>query len=187
MSAYNLEAFVISIRNIALACLATALPLVSAGADVVRHDFECDTPAGHFSYWKRSVSGSEIEISGNVTVNDMLKDKKWSPAANVFLAQRGGDRTTQFGIRLFGIMKTPDLVFLELLKVGGRDMIGFGPIPRTSKPVPFTLKLDTTGVLKVTVAGSEASTNLGTFKPNAVELSCSTGDFEFTDVVVTEK
>jgi hypothetical protein len=175
------------IRRIALACLATALPLVCAAADEVRHDFECDTPAGHFSYWKRSVSGSEIEISGKVTVNELRKDKKWSPAANVFVARRGDDRTSQYGLRLYAIMKTPDLVFLELLKVGGRDMIGLGPIPRTDKPVPFSLKLDAAGTLTVTVAGSEASTNVGTFKPNSVELSCSTGDFEFTNVVVTEK
>lgn len=99
-------------HRFAVACVATALPLLCNAADEVRHDFECDTPSGHFSYWKRSVSGSEIEISGDVTVNDMLK---------------------------------------------------------------------------VTVAGSEASTNVGAFKPNSVELSFSTGDFEFNNVVVTEK
>jgi len=165
------------------------LLLMSSGAiagDGVRHTFECDTPAGHFSYWKRSVSSGEIEITGKVTVNSLLKDKKWSPLASVvFLG--GTEKRAQFGLRLYSTTKTPDALFPELLKVGGRDAIGMGVLPRNKNPVPFSLRLDTTGLLKVTVSGSEASTNLGTFKPDAIELSCSTGDFEFTDVQVTEQ
>jgi len=176
----------IRLHRIALACLAAALPLVCA-ADEVRHDFECDTPAGHFSYWKRSVSSGEIEISGNVTVNDLLKDKKWSPTANVSVFRRKNERNEQFGLRLYAVMKTPDLIFVELLKVGGREAVGLGMIPRTKDPLPFTLRLDATGLMKVSLAGAESSTNLGAFKPDVIELSCSTGDFEFTDVVVTEK
>lgn len=177
----------IGIHRAALACLITALPLMCAAGEEVRHAFECDTPAGHFSYWKRSVSSSEIEISGKVTVNDILKDKKWSPAANVLVTRRVNDRTEQFGMRLYAIVKTPDLLFLELLKVGGHEAIGLGMIPRTKDPVPFTLRLDATGLMKISLAGAETSTNLGAFKPDFVDLSCSTGDFEFTDVVVTEK
>jgi hypothetical protein len=122
-----------------------------------------------------------------VRVNDLLKDKKWSPAANVFVVQRGKESTAQFGLRLYAVMKTPDVLFPELLKIGGHEAIGPGLLPRTSDPVPFTLLLDATGLLKVSLAGVEATTNLGTFKPDSIELSCSTGDFEFTDVVVTEK
>jgi hypothetical protein len=159
----------------------------ACAADESRHAFECDTPAGHFSYWKRSVSSAVLEVSGKVRVNGLLKDKKWSPGANVFVVQRGKDTTAQFGLRLYVVMKTPDMLFLELLKIGGREAIGLGLVPRTSDPVPFTLLLDATGLLKVSLAGMEGSTNLGAFKPDSIELSCSTGDFEFTDVVVTEK
>jgi hypothetical protein len=71
--------------------------------------------------------------------------------------------------------------------VGGSEKIGLGIIPRTKDPIPFTLRIDSTGLLKATVAGNEASTNLGDFKPDSMQLSCSTGDFEFTDVTVNEK
>ena len=166
------------------AVLAASLPAISAAAETPTHAFECDTPAGHFSYWHRSVTAPAIEIAGRITVNDMLKDKKWSPLASVVL--RSGQN--RFGIRFYGVMKTPDMVFLELLKVGGRDRIGLlGFIPRTQEPVPFTLRLEASGLLKVTVADSEASTQLGEFKPESLELSCSTGDFEFTGVTVEEK
>jgi hypothetical protein len=39
----------------------------------------------------------------------------------------------------------------------------------------------------VTVAGVDASAQLGDFKPELLEFSCSTGDFEFTEVTVSEK
>jgi hypothetical protein len=78
------------------------------------------------------------------------------------------------------------VLFPELLKIGGHEAMGPGSCSH-QRPMPFTLLLDATGLLKVSLAGVEATTNLGTFKPDSIELSCSTGDFEFTDVVVTEK
>jgi len=166
---------------------ATGLSAVSArAADEPRHTFECDTPAGHFAYWERTVSGAEIEVSGKVTVNDLLTDKKWSPTIFVSL-KAGSTKKGPFGLRVFAVMKTPEYLFLELLKVGGRDPIGLGMIPRTKEPVPFALRLDASGLLTVTVAGVDASTPLGDFKPEMLQLSCSTGDFEFTDVTVKEK
>jgi hypothetical protein len=159
---------------------------VCAAADEPRHAFECDTPAGHFSYWKRTVSATAIEVSGKIKVNEMLKDKKWSSVAFVSLRSEkspAGD----YGLRLYGIAKTPEHFFLELMKVGGRDPIGLGLIPATKDPIPFTLSLDSSGLLKLTLAGSEASTQLGAFKPETFEISCSTGDYEFSDVVINEK
>jgi len=165
------------------------LLLMSAGAfaaDESRHAFECDTPAGHFSYWHRSVSTAEIEVTGNVTVNEILQDKKWGPT--VLAVFRGSkDHPGQFGLHVYAIAKTPETLFVEIRKVGGSDRIGLGILPNKKEPIPFTLRLDASGLLKVTVAGSDASTQLGDFKPETFELSCSTGDFEFTDVVVTEK
>ena len=158
---------------------------LSAGAfaDEPRHAFECDTPAGHFSYWKRSLSSSTIEVTGKVTVNELLKDKKWSPAMNIVLFEG----KARYGIHIYGVMKTPDLLFAQMLKVGGHDDLGLGGIiPRTKDAIPFTLSLGSDGILKATLAGTEATTSLGSFKPDSFEISCSTGDFEFTDVVVKE-
>jgi len=175
------------IHRIAIACLITALPVLCVAGDEVTYTFECDTPAGHFSYWTRSVSSTEIEVSGNVTLNAMLTDKKWSPTV---LAAFRGDKAhpKQYGVHVWGIAKTPEFLFVELLKVGGSDRIGLGVIPNRKEPIPFSLRLEASGLLKVTVAGSDASTELGgDFKPKSFELSCSTGDFEFKDVTVKEK
>lgn len=163
--------------------------LMSAGAmagDNVRYAFECDAPAGHFSYWRRSVSSTEIEVSGNLLMEAVHEDKKWSPIANIVL-RKGKDRNGRFGIRLYVSAKTPGAVSVDLLKVGGHDAIGSGSIPHPSKPTPFSLRLDASGLLKATVAGVETSTMIGPFNPDTFELSCSTAEFTFTDVTVTEK
>ena len=141
---------------------------------------------GAFSYWNRTVSSREIEIAGKITVNELREDKKWSPGAHVYF--RGGkEKSAALGLRIYALLKTPDMLFLELRKVEGSEKIGLGFIPRTQDPIPFTLRIDSSGLLKATVAGAEATANLGDFKPDSVELSCSTGDFEFTDVTVNEK
>jgi len=80
-----------------------------------------------------------------------------------------------------------DQFTLELLKVGGRDAIGSGSIPRTKDPLSFSLRLDASGTLKVSIAGIAGATSLGEFKPATFELNCSTGDFEFTDTIIVEK
>jgi hypothetical protein len=173
------------LQILAPALLAASLPTLGAAADTPRYAFECDTPGGHFSYWNRSVSSGEIEISGKITVNELREDKKWSPGAHVYF--RGKEKSAAFGLRIYALLKTPELLFLELRKVEGDEKIGLGFIPRTQDPIPFTLRIDSTGLLKATVAGSDASASLGTFKPDSMELSCTTGDFEFSDVTVNEK
>ena len=163
--------------------------LLSAGAmagDAVHYAFECDAPAGHFSYWRRSVNTTEIEISGKLAMEAVHEDKKWNPSANIIL-RKGTDRSGRFGIRLYVSPKTPGTVSADLLKVGGHDAIGTGSVPHAGKPTPFSLRLDASGLLKVMVAGVEASTMIGPFKPDTFELNCSTAEFNFTDVTVTEK
>jgi len=168
-----------------LGCLATAASSLAAAADPPRYAFECDTPPGHYSYWHRTVTGSEISITGQVTVNELGTDKKWIPVVNVMLSNEKDEHS--YGIHISAIAKTPDLLILRLRKVDGSDAIGLGFMPRTKDPIPFMLRLDASGALTASVGGVEAATALGAFKPSMLELSCSTGDFEFTAVRVEEK
>jgi hypothetical protein len=173
-------------QRVALGWLTLATPLICAAADEPRHAFECDTPAGHFSHWTRSVSSGAIEISGKVVLNEVREDKKWTTVANVLL-RHGKDRGSRFGIRFYTDKETSNLLYVELLKIGGRAPIGTGSTRHSKKPIAFTLRLDATGLLTAAVAGSEASTQLVDFKPDLFEINCSTGDFDFTDVTVSEK
>jgi len=152
-------------------------------ADEPVHSFECDTPPGHYSYWTQSLSPGPIEITGTVTVNELRADKKWSPLASVML-DGGADRKTSIGVRLSAILKVTDMYFIEMRKPDGREPLGLGGmIPRTQDPIPFSVALDA-GKLVVKIAGSEASADVGDFTPQTLRLNCSTGDFEFKNVVI---
>ena len=174
------------VLRVALGWLAVATPLIGAAAENPRNDFECDTPTGHFTSWTRSVSSRAIEISGKVVLNEVREDKKWTTVANVLL-RHGKDRAGRFGIRFYTDKDTTNLLYIELSKIGGRVPIGTGSTHHSKKPIAFALRLDAAGLLTAAVAGSEASTQLVDFKPDSFEINCSTGDFEFTDVVVSEK
>ena len=170
--------------TLAKGCLALSLASMAA-ADSPTMKFACDTPAGHFSSWSQTLSAAVLEIEGKFKVNELRKDKKWSPAVNV-MVRGGADDRTSYGIRIFGLAKSPDMLFAELFKAGAREPIGpLGGILGTDPQHNFKLKLDATGALTVSVAGAESTTQIGAFKLSEVSLSCSTVDVEFTDVRLT--
>lgn len=168
--------------TLAAAC-ALAAAATSRAAEPVLQNYECDTPAGHFGYWNRTVTSAPISISGKLTVNEVRKDAKWTPMVLVAL-QGGADGKARFGIDLFTVPKVPDMYFLEIVKPDGKEKLGLGFIPSTKDPIPFSIKLDASGQLHVGMAGLEASTSVGDFKPSSIEFSCSTGDFEFKGFVI---
>ena len=79
------------------------------------------------------------------------------------------------------VPKVPDTYFLELVKPGGNEKLGLGFVPSSKEPMPFSLHLDGSGQLHIGLAGLEASTSVGNFKPWRAEFSCSTGDLEFNE------
>lgn len=164
-----------------MACL-LVLAATSAAAEPPRQNFECDTLGGHFSYWSRTVSASTIDIAGTLTVNELRKDGKWIPTA---MAAVQSAEKASVGVRLYTLPKVKDLYFLEIMKPGGNEKLGLGFIPATKDPLPFAIHFDA-GQLKVSLAGLDASAAVGDFKPAGIQLSCSTGDFEFKDVVIQE-
>jgi hypothetical protein len=166
------------------ACLFSLAGMAMA-SEPARHSYECDTPAGHFSYWRRTIAGKTIDVEGKLTVNELRKDAKWTPTAFVVL-QGGADEKTRFGIRLYTIPKAADTFFLEIVTPGGNEKLGLGLIPSTQEPIPFELHLDEKGQFRVDFAGLTSSASAGDFKPASIEFSCSTGDFEFRDFVIRE-
>jgi len=156
---------------------------ICAASEPPKQDFECDTPGGHFSYWKRTVTGGPIDITCTLTVNELRKDGKWTPTVHVLL--KGGDKAS-FGVHLFTVAKADKMFFIEFMKPGGNEKLGLGFVPSTQDPIPFEIHLDASGQVRVSFAGSEASAPAGEFKASELQLSCSTGDFEFKDFVVRE-
>jgi len=166
-----------------IACL-LAFTGVSAATEPPRQNYECDTPAGHFGYWNRTLSASKIDVTGTLTVNELRKDGKWIPTALVVV--QGADEKARFGVHLYTLPKVKGMYFVEIVKPGGNEKLGLGVMPATRDPLPFAIHLDGAGQVTVSLGGFDASAPAGDFKPASIEFSCSTGDFEFKDFAIKE-
>jgi hypothetical protein len=149
------------------------------------YDFECDTPAGHYSYWSRTISHGTATISGTITVNEKRADPRWNPTITAMFYLESGK--SGFGLQIFmdGIAK--DVFFLRITQPGSTKETPFGTIPSDTKSIPFTVSLDQHGMLQVSVAGQSGSEKIEGFRPKLIQLSCSTGDIEFKNVTVSER
>jgi hypothetical protein len=158
---------------------------VPALADDRTFSYECDTPGGHYSSWSMTTQAPALVVTGTLRLNEMIADKRWTTVVNVYI--RGGDDgKTTYGFRAYDVDRQQKSLHLELLKPGGHEDIGGDPMRKGQKPVKFRLELSATGTLRATVGGAEKSTELGSFKPQKIELGCSTGDVSFADVRIEE-
>jgi hypothetical protein len=145
--------------------------------------FDCDVPPGRFSEWNRTVQGSEVRVSGTIELTEPRRDPSWGAVANVFVT--GNEAASIAGFRLFIDSHTPDLVDVLLVRPGeppGGDALFSSPW--RGEAVPFTVSLNQSGDLSVAVGGKAQSVHFGGFKPQAVDLSCSTGQFKYRGVSV---
>jgi hypothetical protein len=148
------------------------------------HQFECDTPPGHYSYWTRSLSSGDISVEGTIAVNELRADKRWHPTVLIsFSSNSPGER---IGLQIYTLGSGSDELHLRVLLPGKDNEELFATISRTEKLVPFTVSLSSSGTLKVTAAGHEHSAEVKGFTAEKLQLSCSTGDFEFQQIRVTD-
>jgi hypothetical protein len=126
-----------------------------------------------------------LVITGTLRLNEMVTDKKWSTAMNVFI-RGGADGKTAYGFRAYDVDRLQKSLHLELLKPGGHEDFGNDSLKTGQKPVPFRLELTASGALSANVGGAEKSTQLGAFAPKKIEIGCSTGDFSFADIRIVE-
>ena len=78
-------------------CLLTRLSVAAEPT----YDFECDTPPGHYSYWTRTVTHSNVKLAGTITVNEKREHERWNPTISAVFypdGKKGG-----FGLQIYSI------------------------------------------------------------------------------------
>lgn len=157
-----------------------------AGAQDQQFDFDCDVPAGSYSQWTGSLSPRADKVSGQIElVESRLSrrrtSKSWGAVANVYLVR--GDQAV-------GVRMIPDFDDRDVIKVttfrpavdGGAELIG--TVSRKNGPVAFSMTWTPAGGVELQVAGKTVSLSAGNFAPESLAVSCSTGEFKFTDMTV---
>jgi hypothetical protein len=148
-----------------------------------KYYFDCDVPEGHFAEWNRTVEGGQVHVAGTIELIEPRRDPGWSTVANVFIT--GTDPSLPAGLRVLVDRDSPDLVQVLLMSqtgpVTGDPLISR---PWRGESIPFSLVFTQSGELSATVGNRSRSIHMTAFKPQKVRLSCSTGQFKYSDVSV---
>ena len=158
----------------------TPAPVAAASES---YDYECDTPAGHFADWVRSLSATRVQVRGSVLMKEAREDTNAAPVANVLLA--GSEVAQSFGLRAFIVSASPELMEIDLLgPLPGKAVVPVATVPWKNQPVEFELSLNAAGEAELSAAGHRAALHVGAVTLTKFSLGCSTADAHFAHVTV---
>jgi hypothetical protein len=151
------------------------------------HYFDCDVPAGSYSEWNRTTSATTLKVVGTVQLIQRRQHEQWIPGANLFLLSRDDKRTV--GLQLSVDPTEPDELKVSLLRGSGGapERTVFATKAWKDATLSFSLELDARGLLTAVVAGASSSQQLTGFELHKLALGCSTGQFKFQKVFVTDR
>lgn len=158
--------------------------------------YDCDTAANHFSELVLPAGTGPFTVSGSVKLNALADITKYAPLARIQIASSapaGQSPEVYAGLTLTALpadaKKTPSggpaVQMMSYTSTGNKDDVL--PLSLLTKPGTiqrFTLSFDGGKVL-VDLGNDRKSFPLKTNDP-VVRLVCSTGEFLFTDVTITQ-
>jgi hypothetical protein len=167
-------------KTVALAFAVWMAGSLARAAEPV-HEFECDTPAGHFSYWSQTLKPGKVEVAGSLEISEKREHERWNPTVAALLV---ADPKGSFGLQVYSLKSQKDVWFLRITKPASQDEEPFARSPGDATSSPISLDVAKDGTLAVTAAGKTARTTVKGFTPSKIRFSCSTGDFLFKDVTI---
>jgi hypothetical protein len=174
--------------TILTACAVERAPTQSAPQKAAEeHYFDCDVPPATYSEWRRTTSSATLKVAGTIQLIRPREDKQWVPGANVFLMSRDEKKTVgiQFSVQSYA----SDKLQVKLLSGSGKSMDtpAFAARAWREESLPFSLYLDANGLLTAEFAGVSSSRQVDGLDLHEVALGCSTGQFKFQHVFITEQ
>lgn len=169
----------------AFRALALGAALVWASAAGAQgFEYDCDTPAEHFSEFKVLARTGPQTVSGSMTVRDMYKSSKYRTSGSVRIGLADNGWYAQ--LRLGGEAKTSktDLDLQLEIKHPGQESpeeFALGQF-KVGTAVPFILTLDAGGSGRATVGGKAYTFSLPGGQSTEITAVCSTGDVLFSDL-----
>ena len=169
------------------AILGLGIALVATGpAQGQGFDYDCDTPAAHFSAVKTPARTGAQRISGSITVHALYSAERYLTAGLADIEARGaGGWRVQLGVtgraseskeRLTGVLRIrrPDVAEPQTYTLGAFTV--------GDAPIPFELTLDANGQGRAQLGGQAMTFAVPAGQESRASLTCSTGDILFSGV-----
>ncbi len=163
----------------------TGIGRVSVAPTRSTYEFECDVPPGHFSYWSRAIEANELVVSGTLQLRELRNDPRWQPLANVTAILR--DKREWVALRVTRTSADAPTLTVEIQTSSDSQGDVIGSLPLTPGTVKFSLELTQPSMLNVSVGNVSGSRQLHDVHVTKTVLGCSTADFHFGDVVISEQ
>lgn len=178
--------------------LALALAPTVVEAQTRGITYDCDTAPGHFSELALPVPAGAVTVSGKLKLNQIAKDPQYAPMVRLSFAtaaQPGQSPTDSAGFQLTALpaskvgLKSKDknavVQFLQWDEQRGGQAVEHEPFGLTDgAPVyDFSLTFDGQSVA-ASIGGMQQRIAFAGTNP-VMRIVCSTGDFLFTDLVIS--
>ena len=141
--------------------------------------YDCETPAARLSELEQVQPGPAYSIAGRVRANDLIDDKRWEPAANIFV--ESADEQDRVMLQLIAPERRSPLQIVLRTQHGDKQEV------RTLGSLP----LGEDAAFALTVEGGRARAVIGAIKAEAaldpgpgarVGVGCATGSFRFDEL-----
>jgi hypothetical protein len=149
--------------------------------------FDCDARSEHFSHIKMTQSGPHHQISGKITASTLARSSRYAPAATATLASEDGSQS--IWVRMIGPMSSKDYIGQGTVDLGIMSRVDGAPFKEERfakadmhQAIDFSIDANENGHAIIRFGGVERRVPFKVTSQVIAGVSCSTGQFTFSDL-----
>lgn len=168
-------------RRLLTAVFLATSPAIAA-AQTGPMTYGCDTASGRFSMIEIEMPAAALQVSGKIKPVEFRKDSNWLPMANLRLESIDGQQSAAVRLGTDNAKSKQATAFMEG-EIDGATRRGEPLKVDLGAETAFSLKVLSPNNVVITIGGQSARLPVVLGNRVKLKVSCSTGDFIFSEVV----
>jgi len=151
--------------------------------------FDCDTKSEHFSHIKVGQIGPHYHVGGKITAATLARSDRFAPAASATLASEDGAQSVW--VQMIAPLSSKDNVGQGPVALSVMSRVDGGPFngeqlakAEMHQTIDFAIDADEGGQATIKFGGVERKLPFHVKGRIVAGVSCSTGQFTFTDLEI---
>jgi hypothetical protein len=146
------------------------------------YKFDCNAPGGQYSLRNIQVPTGPFRVTGLIQFSMERYDLGWAPVGRVNVEDSAGI-SARPGLEILVRAANPTVFRIAFGRLRRETLLGTMPV--TKLPIPFSLRMDDSGMLSGTLGRASAPALPQVAGVKRLTLFCSTGHVIFSEVTVT--